>query len=608
MNTVNLLLLAIEAALASLILPLLAALLSRAYPRSAGRRRLVWVTLFAILLALPLVTILSPTLAVITLPAPSHIPADANAYVPAPASAPLPEAAAPPASVFTGATGAILLALCAWALGALWIGVRSLAGLAWLLRLRIRSASLPPERLPLPLPRRCSVRLSPDCPGPMTWGAAWPVILLPDDALDWPAERLEAALRHELAHVVCRDSLIQALALLACALYWPNPLVWRAAGALRREAESAADDAVIAAGVRPSDYASLLVDLAGDWSSRHPPAFEMAMAAPPILTERVQSILSPNALRSGATPMDSLKFALVGGAALAALALARPSIAEVAPPAAPAQHVDLTPAAPQHLDLRALADAKPQAAAQGVAPARPAKPATAPSNEANLQIAEQDVPSPPAVAAPTPPALPPLPAPTGGAPAGWTVGFIANPNGPSAPPAAPAAPAPGATSATPFTLQWIPNPNPGGPRSQQRVIIGGRMTPEQRAELDRKTAAIGPAIDKAIKDAHIEETVRKALSAQDANTREEVARQLKEIGPIIQRQIAGVEIQERFAQLQPQFEEARRKAEERQAQAEDRVADQLEEQAKRARERAQRAREQLKQLPSTPQPAPTPKN
>ncbi len=162
----------------------------------------------------------------------------------------------------------------------------------------------------------------------------------------------------------------------------------------------------------------------------------------------------------------------------------------------------------------------------------------------------------------------------------------------------------GATA--PWTLQWIPGPNGGLPPPG---FIGGRMTPEQRAELDRKTAAIGPAIDKAIKDAHIDEAVQRALSAQDAKTREEVANQLQQIGPRIQQAIANAQIQElfgqRLAQLSPEAEAARKRAQERQAQAEERVATQLEEQAKLARERAQRDRQQLN---AAPQPAPTPKN
>ena len=162
------------------------------------------------------------------------------------------------------------------------------------------------------------------------------------------------------------------------------------------------------------------------------------------------------------------------------------------------------------------------------------------------------------------------------------------------------------TPGAPWTLQWLPNPN-----GQSATFIGGRMTPEQRADLDRKLAAIGPAVDKAIKDAHIDETVQKALSAQDAKTREEVAKQLQQIGPLIQQAIANAHMQElfgqRMAQLGPQMEAARKQAQERAAQAEDRVATQLEEQAKRARERAQRDR-QSATVPQPAQPAQPPKN
>ena len=316
MSPLNLLLLAAEAALASAALPLLAALLVRAFPHSAARRRLVWATMFAVLLALPLAAALSPSLAVITV----HVPVP---VVPQPVVV-APPSADPPLSA---TTAALLIGLYAWIVGALWIVGRSVVGLVRLQWLKRGAKPAPLARLPLCLPRGPRVLLSPECAGPMTWGVLRPVVMLPDDALDWPAPKLEAALRHELAHVKARDCLVQTLALLVCALYWPNPLIRRAADSLRREAEAAADDAVLASGMRPSDYASLLLDLANDWAGKRPSELEMAMAQPPILTERVQSILSPEAQRTGATTMDAFKLALVGGVALTALALARPSVA-----------------------------------------------------------------------------------------------------------------------------------------------------------------------------------------------------------------------------------------------------------------------------------------
>jgi len=611
--TLQNLLLVVEAVAASLLLPPLAWLLSKAWRRSAAGRRLVWITAFAMLLGLPALALVAPSLAVIALPAPP--PADLAA-VPdiAPVAAPIaaqvaaqaaaaPADAAPSGYVFS-LFDLIPVAFAVWLAGIAKLGVQHLIALV---RLELMRRSAVPWRMPTPVPvRGCRLMVSDDCPGPMTWGAFRPVIMLPEEALDWPSDRLTTVLRHELAHVRRRDGLAQAVALIACALYWPNPLVWAAARALRREAELAADDEVIAAGALPSAYAGQLLELAAEWRERRLTPTGLAMAAPPALSQRVQSILSTDAIRTGATSMDAFKLVLLGGAATAALTLARPSVAEVPAPPAPVQQAELAPAAPA---TPAPSAASRPAERSAVAPAAKAvRPAPVSSDQHTaryhdgvyqftlrhddrvgddvvkgsqvVEFALQDVPAPPA-----PPA----------------VGVAPVPPAPGAAPLPPAAPFPlQPGQRRNFTLQL-------GPGWQ-----ANRLTPEQRAELDRKMAAIGPAIDKAIKDAHIEDTVRKALSAQDEKTREQVARQLEEIGPRIQREIANAQLGLRFAQIQPQIEaqmrEQRRQAEERQAQAEDRVASQLEEQAKRARERAQRARDQLKELQQAPQPAPAPRN
>ena len=87
--------------------------------------------------------------------------------------------------------------------------------------------------------------------GPMTWGLRHPVVLLPMRAALWPRERLEAVLLHEFAHVRRGDAFARTVSRIACALYWPNPLVWQAARRLRDEAEIAADDAVLEANAAP---------------------------------------------------------------------------------------------------------------------------------------------------------------------------------------------------------------------------------------------------------------------------------------------------------------------------------------------------------------------
>ena len=96
----------------------------------------------------------------------------------------------------------------------------------------------------------------------MTIGVLRPRVLLPAAADDWSAECLHAVLVHELGHVCRRDTLIQTIAQVGCALYWWNPLAWLAAARLRIEREHACDDLVLGAGVLPSSYATNLLAVA----------------------------------------------------------------------------------------------------------------------------------------------------------------------------------------------------------------------------------------------------------------------------------------------------------------------------------------------------------
>ena len=73
---------------------------------------------------------------------------------------------------------------------------------------------------------------------PMTWGTLRPVVLLPEAARDWPAERLHAVVLHELIHVQRHDLLAQIAAQAACCLYWFHPMVWLAVRQLRKERET----------------------------------------------------------------------------------------------------------------------------------------------------------------------------------------------------------------------------------------------------------------------------------------------------------------------------------------------------------------------------------
>ena len=102
---------------------------------------------------------------------------------------------------------------------------------------------------------------------PVVAGLLRPVILLPNQAREWPAERTEAALRHEYAHLRRNDLRTLLLSHIATAVYWFHPLVWMLAAQLRSEQEKAADDAVLLSGFEPASYAEALLAAAKNLTS-----------------------------------------------------------------------------------------------------------------------------------------------------------------------------------------------------------------------------------------------------------------------------------------------------------------------------------------------------
>jgi hypothetical protein len=220
--------------------------------------------------------------------------------------------------------------------------------------------------------RECELRISDSENGPITWGLFRPVILLPRTALFWPRERLHAVLLHELAHIRRRDSFVQVLSLFVCTLYWPNPLVWLGARALRRDAEMAADDAALLAGVKPSAYADELLALAVEFRMRVPAvsALSLFMASPSALEARVESVLEPTSLRTGITTMDVIRITGLGFIAAGAIALACPSLAQDAQTSEPIQTAPLAPPAPPAPEVPPVPDA-PIAPEAPVAPRAP---------------------------------------------------------------------------------------------------------------------------------------------------------------------------------------------------------------------------------------------
>jgi beta-lactamase regulating signal transducer with metallopeptidase domain len=159
-------------------------------------------------------------------------------------------------------------------------------------------------------------------------------------------------LLHELMHLRRGDPRAHLVVELVRALLWFHPAVWYMAARVREERERACDEGVLAAGVRPVDYATHLVDLV---RALRTPASPTLVPCPghsvvgaPELEARLGAVLAAHAAPAGLSTGGAAALAAAGLVLVGALAPLR----VVAPPAPSA-------AAPGAPSERSLADEPP---------------------------------------------------------------------------------------------------------------------------------------------------------------------------------------------------------------------------------------------------------
>ena len=284
---------------------------------SAALRHFVWLAALALLLTLPVALQLGAVW-------PVALPAEAPAAwvtevvlttaVRAPGGAPAPSA--------------IPWLLMIWLSGAIATAAWFVVGIARMILMVRRSAPAPYRQMP-----GIAVREGAEVPVPLAWGLVRPVVLLPLEARDWPAERLRSAVLHEATHIRRHDLQVQLLAQVVCSLYWFHPLVWLAVRQLRRERERACDDAVLRAGIPAAEYAGHLMELARGLADRRVQA--PAMAERSDLETRVRALLDRHRNRRPLNAAAAATIAICGLAMLLPAALVRADVRKAAPPAVP---------------------------------------------------------------------------------------------------------------------------------------------------------------------------------------------------------------------------------------------------------------------------------
>ncbi|MEE4270194.1 MAG: M56 family metallopeptidase [Thermoanaerobaculales bacterium] len=345
--------------------------------RPARLRAAVWATALVGSLLIPAVAAVVPSFFVelpIDLPSPAAEPAAMSATA---GEQPLPPpalavgtatvgsariAAAPPAWPMPDPAAVIAIF---WGLATAFLLLQQAAGLLQMSRIVRRATKIDdPEwrdllhrvRTQVGCGQRIRLVRTSDLDIPSVFGVFRPVVALPESSRSWLYDRRQAVLQHEMVHVVRFDWPLRAVAQVARAIYWFNPLVWWAVQRLELEQEMACDEEVLSLGSRASSYACHLLGIARTAVQRPNAATAgLAMARRSHLEERIMRILNRSNHRR-------IGLAVILPAVILTAALV-PAIASVQP-AEPA-------ASP-----RVVEPADPVQPAQPARPAPPAKPAS----------------------------------------------------------------------------------------------------------------------------------------------------------------------------------------------------------------------------------------
>jgi beta-lactamase regulating signal transducer with metallopeptidase domain len=193
-----------------------------------------------------------------------------------------------------------------WVLGVGWFFGRLLLGY---LNLWLLSATTPTvesvdlltrvERLRqrIGLRRRIRILASSQRSVPMTWGVFRVHLLLPNEILDWPDDRLDAVILHEMAHIRRADCFWQWCSQTISCLFWFDPVVWLANRKMWHERERACDALAIGAGAVPTAYAEALLSVSRPARGSNQ-LLAVAMAGGGVLYRRLESILDQPAGRT----------------------------------------------------------------------------------------------------------------------------------------------------------------------------------------------------------------------------------------------------------------------------------------------------------------------
>ena len=188
----------------------------------------------------------------------------------------------------------------------------------------------------LMLRRRVQVRAVEHLPMPLVYGVFSCRVLVPNDFEQWTTAEQESVAFHELAHVRRRDTLIEVISQLLCAVYWFHPASWVLKRKLRESRERATDETVLRHGLSASSYAHSLVAILARLSEQQQnlsttPAVAMSLYGE--IEQRLNNILaSPATDRFRRRSLSwIIVLCLIAGATCVRLVAAEPTVSPQEP-------------------------------------------------------------------------------------------------------------------------------------------------------------------------------------------------------------------------------------------------------------------------------------
>ena len=271
--------------------------------RSAAVRYAVSCAALALLVALPVITIVTLWSWSMQSAAPAAAPVTAGAPAATMPQTMLTIWLVPETPRIMWLERAQLWALPIWSAGVLLFSIRLAWGYRHSYALRggepstdahlLSTVNAMAERIGVARPVRVLVSSLADGPAAVGW--LRPVLLFPPAAaMGLTPQQLEAIIAHELAHVKRHDYLVNLIQVVAETVFFYHPVVWWTSKQIRAERELCCDDIAVRASGDPIDYARALTMLARQQLGA--PALSMA-ATGGSLVHRVQRLL-------GATPRE----------------------------------------------------------------------------------------------------------------------------------------------------------------------------------------------------------------------------------------------------------------------------------------------------------------